>query len=173
MAEIVNTTVIGAHIVRPTGYTESLVEGVPDGQLFTLQRYDNALGNVGHDRFHFAPASFFIWSLYVAATANNSTVDTMTVNAPWPFTIWAIDGGCESLAGGGAGTFDVFVAAASILNAAEAIVDTGAGDGAAVRVAPEVGSDAVAYNAAIFARFIETATQALVGGQVHLFCQRL
>src|SRR3989304_4018951 len=101
MAELNNAAIIGAHNVRPSEYGT-------DEQLATLKRYDKALGSVGHDRLHGAPASFFAIDLYVLTPANANAKSGVAVRMPWPATIWAADVGCESAAGG-TGTVDIQV----------------------------------------------------------------
>lgn len=168
MAELDNSAVIGAFTVRPTGYDT-------DDQLFTLQRYDTALGNAGHDRMHYAPSSFFVIDLYVLTTANNNTKDSCDIKAPWPFTIWGADVGCETAASA-AGTVDILTdplgaqAYVSILDAAE---DVKTQEGQGQRVAPEDGSEDIVFGTSIICRQIASTAAAMIGGQAHLYCQRL
>tara|TARA_R110002110_G_scaffold30588_2_gene108191 strand:- start:187 stop:690 length:504 start_codon:yes stop_codon:yes gene_type:complete len=166
MAEIVNTSRIGQHLVRPTEYAE-------DEQLWNLARYDKALGNAGHDRMHFAPASFFVWDIQLQMqVAISSTEDSLPFVAPWPFTIWAADLGVEVAATANA-TGDIFVdpvgagAAATILDAPEALAA-----GTVVRVAPEVGLEDVDAGDAIFMRCVKDVTDAGDGYMAKLYCQR-
>ncbi len=168
MAEITNTSIIGNHSVRPTEYST-------DEQLFTLKRYDKALGAVGHDRMHFAPASIFVWSLYVLTTANNNTKSSVAVRAPFPLTIWAAQVGCESAAST-AGTVDILTQPAAgggyttILDAPE---DVKTAAGTVSHVAPEVDSEDMAYNDFVRCDQIASSAADMVGGQAHLICQRL
>jgi len=165
MAEVTNTTIIGNHSVRPTGYDT-------DEQLDRLKRYDTALGNAGHDRMHYAPASFYQIDLYILTTAGaGETKQSGRLAAPWPFTIWAADVCCET-SGGSAATVDLFTddgsTDASILDAAESVHATLT---TAKRVAPEDGSEEVAAGTEVYIRQTSTGGN-LVGGQAHLFCQR-
>lgn len=162
MAEVNNAAIIGPRTVRPSGFSE-------DEQLWKLQQYDHALGDAGHAGMHYLPASFYVWFHAAFTPANDSTVNSLSVKAPWPLTIWAADVGCESAAGSAA-TVDIRVGSGSVLNAAEDVKTTA---GTAARVAPEDGSEDVAYNSAVFIRVIGTGAGAVVGAQAHLYCQRL
>lgn len=167
MAEVDNSAIIGAFTARPTGYGQTA--GQDDGQLETLKRYDSSLGRAGHDRMHYRPASFYTWSLYVLTTANNNAKESAIVKAPWPMTIWAADVGCETCAAT-TGTVDIEVGGTSILDAAEDVKTTA---GTCVRVAPEDGNEDLDYDDAI--NIVQTAGSAadMIGGQAHLYCQRL
>lgn len=169
MAEIDNTAVIGPFAVRPTAYTDGLSSGGALSQLDKLNQYDGALGNSGHDRMHYAPSSFFIWSHFVITDTNNNAKESLIVAAPWPLTIWAADIGCESAAGS-AGTIDIEVDGASILDAASDVKTTA---GTAVRVAPEVGEDDVTYGQTVNILSTGTGAGAMLGSQAHMYCQRL
>lgn len=166
MSEVVNTAVIGDHSARIEGW-DDLTDR--DKQYGKLRAYDKALGNAGHAALHRAPASFFIWSMFVFTDANNNSKDSVSAKAPYPLTIWAADVGCESAAGS-AGAVDILVDGTTILDAPED-VKTGAGVGQ--RVAPEADSEDVAFNSSIKIRQTGTGAGAMVGGQAHLYCQRL
>lgn len=156
MAEITNTTVIGAHTSRMT-----------PAQKATIGNYDRALGGVGLQHLLDVPASFFAIDLYVHTDANNNTKASCKIKAPRPLTIWAADVGCESAAGT-TGTVDILVDDVSILNAAE---DVKAAAGTCSRVAPEVDSENVAYNSTIHCTQTSGSAAAMVGGQAHLYVQ--
>ncbi len=160
MAEVTNTHKIGQHIVRPTEYDT-------DDQLDRLSRYDKALGSAGHDRMHYAPASFFVWDLQLHAQVGiSSSKDSLPFVAPWPMTIWAADVGVEVAATANA-TVDLFVDAGSILDAATAVVA-----GAVARCAPEDGSEDVDAGSSVFMRCAKGITDAADGFQAKLYCQR-
>ncbi len=165
MAEVNNTDWIGPEEVRPTGWDDPTEE---DTQLHKLARYDSSLGRANHSALHAKPASFFVWSMFVITTATNNSKESLIVEAPWPVTIWAADVGCES-AGGATGTVDIEVDGASILDAAEAVKATA---GTAVRVAPEDGSEEVAYGQTINIVQAGGVGGDMIGGQAHLYCQR-
>jgi len=165
MAEVSNNLVIGDISVRPTGYST-------DEQLYTLKRYDHALGNANHDRMHYAPASFFVIDLYVLTTAAaGETKQSGRMKAPFPFTIWAADVCCET-SGGSASTVDIYSddasTDASLLDAPESVHATLT---SAVRVALEDGSEDIAYGTEVYIRQASVGGN-LVGGQAHLYCQR-
>ena len=167
MAEITNTAVIGAFAVRPTGYgQDSDKEDL--GQLETLKRYDKTLGSAGHDRMHHRPASYYQIDLYVITSASSNTKVSASFLAPWPFTIWAADVACETCAAT-VGTVDILNEGTTILDAPQ---DVKTAVGVGQRVAPEVGKDDVLYNEAITINQIADDA-AMVGGQAHLYCQRL
>jgi len=159
MAEVTNTAVIGDFTVRPSSTQIALLKG-----------YDQGLGNTGHHKFHEFPSSFYQVDLYVLTTANAGAKESCKFQAPWPFTIWAADVGMETLAAGTA-TIDIEVDGVSILDAAEAVTATPLG---AFRVAPEDGSEDVDYDSTV--NIVQTqggGAGNLVGGQAHLYCQRL
>lgn len=167
MAEVDNSRVVGAFEVRPSGYAE-------DEQLWTLQQYDKALGTAGHDRMHYRPASFFVIDLAIfTAVPDGGSGNSCRIAAPFPLTIWAIDLGCES-AGGATGVLDVFAddgtSDVSILDAAE---DVKTGAGTSQRVAPEDGSEDIAYGTELYLVGTSGAGGTIVGAQAHLYCQRL
>lgn len=165
MAEIVNSSVIGAFTVRPSDYTDNHTS-----QLDKLQDYDKASGSAGHDRLHFMPAGLFSISLAVMTTATASTSkDSPTFTAPFPFTIWAADIGCESAAGD-TGVIDIQVNDSTILDAPE---DVKTSAGTCVRVAPEVGKDAVAYGDEIGITQTSGPNGSMIGGMAILWVQRL
>ncbi len=169
MAELNNAAIIGNFLVRPTGYAA-------DEQLWFLRNYDRALGNCGHDRMHYAPASFFTLDLHILTPVpDGGTGSSVKLAAPWPFTIWAADLGAESCAGA-SGVIDIRVdpvgagADASILDAAQ---DVKTGVGVGQRVAPEVGLGDVGYGDLFYIKGTSGAGGTIVGGQAHLYCQRL
>jgi hypothetical protein len=170
MAEIQNAHVIGPHYVRPTG-ADSYAAGT---EADTLKRYDSALGHVHHDQKHIVPPSFFALNLFIVTSVGAaSSADSCRIAAPFPLRIWAADVGCEAAAGA-TGTVDIYtddgVTDASILDAPE---DVKTGAGVSSRVAPEDGSEDVAYGTEIYIKGASGAAGALDGAQAHLYCQRL
>jgi hypothetical protein len=166
MAEFNNSLYIGAHNVKPTEYDE-------DEQLYTLQRYDAALGACGHDRMHYRPASFYQIDLYILTTCGDGqTKDSCRITIPWPLLLIAADVGAET-SGGSAATLDIYTDDGtddeSILDAAEDI-HTGIGESA--RVAPEDGSEELDYDIELYIQSASTGGD-LVGAQAHLYVQRL
>jgi len=161
MAEVVNTGIIGAYLIRPTEYDV-------DEQLYTLQRYDSALGSVGHDQMHKSPPSFFVWSMTLAGqVAPAGTADSLPFTAPFPLTVWSAEVGVETLADGTA-TVDLRSDAASLLDAPEAVTA-----GAVARVAPEDGSEDIDFGSTLFMRCAKAAGAANGIGFVSLLtCQR-
>ncbi len=166
MPQVNNSAVIGNFTAR---VARSASE---DSAYGKLSRFDKAMESPGHAEMHAFPASFFVWSLYilteVAATTSGSSC---RVKAPRPLTIWAADLGCESAAGA-TGTVDLKTddgtTDASILDAAEDVKTTA---GTSSRVAPEDGSEDVAYGTEIYITGASGAAGALVGAQAHLYCQ--
>lgn len=161
MAEIQNTAVIGNFSVRPTEEAE--------GQLERLKRYDANVGYAGHNRLHQFPASFYQIDMYVVTTANNGTKRSGGFKAPWPFTIWAADVACESCAAT-TGTVDIKVDDESVLDAPE---DVKTGTTAPVRVAPEEDAQDVAYDSELYIEQTAGSAADMIGGQAHLYVQRL
>jgi len=171
MAEVTNTQFIGSHTVRMTGWDDPSDQ---DTQFGRLKRYDTALGSARHQELHKYPASFFVLNLYIlTAVGASSTGDSCRMTAPWPFTIWAADVGCESAAGA-TGTMDVYTddgsSDATLLDAPE---DVKTAAGAGRRVAPEDGSEEVAYGTEVYIQGASGSGGTLVGGQAHIYCQRL
>lgn len=171
MAEVNNSQWIGDFAVRVDGWDTPADR---DKAYGTLRRYDSSLGRVGHAEMHAKPASFFVIDLYIiTAVAASGTGDSCRVTAPWPLTIWAADLGCETAAGA-TGTVDLYTddgtTDGSILDAAED-VKTAAGTGR--RVAPEADKEDVAYGTEIYIKGASGSGGTLVGGQGHLYCQRL
>lgn len=171
MAQFNNGFWIGNHSVAVGGWPDLEADSAYD----RLKQYDSALGAVGHADMHARPASFFVIDLYVLTTANNNAKDSCDISAPWPFRLLAADVGCET-AGGTTGTVDILVdpaggtTYASILDAAE---DVKTAAGVSSRVAPEDGSEEIAYNAALKIRQTSGSAANMVGGQGHLYCQRM
>lgn len=165
MAEFDNSAYIGDFSVAIDGWPTAAA----DSRYDRLKRYDPALGAARHHDMHATPASFYQIDLYVLTSANNNAKESCIFKAPWPFKILAADVGCETCAAT-TGTVDIEVAGSSILDAAEDVKTTA---GTGVRVAPEDGSEDVAYDASV--NIVQTAgsAAAMVGGQAHLYCQRL
>lgn len=171
MAEFSNGAWIGNFNVAIDGWPTLAT----DSRYDRLKRYDPALGSARHHDMHATPASFYQIDLYVITTANNNTVNSCDFSAPWPFKILAADVGCETAASD-AGTVNILIDPAggtsyvTILDAAED-VKTGAGVGQ--RVAPEVDSEDVAYDASIRIAQVASTAANMIGGQAHLYVQRL
>lgn len=172
MAEFVNTAYIGDINVRPTGWDDPSDE---DKQFWKLQTIDPAtMKSVNHHIMHIRPPSFIVLDLYIiTSVAAGSTGDSCRIKAPYPLQIQAIDLGCESAAGA-SGTMDVYTddgtTDASILDAPEDVQTTA---GTAVRVAPEDAFEEVAYDTDIYVQGASGGGGVMVGGQAHLYCQRL
>lgn len=161
MPEYNNSARIGDFAIRPT-------EG--DGsQIERLKNYDSAVGYAGHDRLHAMPPSFYQIDLVVLTSANNNTVRSAGFKAPWPFTILAADVACETCAAVD-GTVDVLVDGVSVLDAAESVKATLT---TPKRVAPEDGSQDVDYDSEVYINQTATSAAAMVGGQAHMYVQRL
>lgn len=159
MAEVFYAHKIGQHLVRPSGWGT-------DEQLDRLKRYDTALGNAGHDKLHYAPASFFVWDLHIhKQIASGATVNSLPFTAPWPLTIWQAQLGAETVAG--TATANVMVAGSSVLDAAEAITT-----GAIKTVAPEDGSEDVDAGQTLALQVIAAGGSPTDGAQGKLYCQR-
>jgi hypothetical protein len=170
VAEFANNFWIGNHSVAIDGWPDIEEDSAYD----RLKSYDSVLG-AAHADMHARPASFYQIDLYILTTANNNAKDSCDISAPWPLRILAADVGCETCAAD-AGTLDILVdpdggtTYASILDAAQD-VKTGAGVGQ--RVAPEDGEEEIPYDAAMKIRQTATTAAAMVGGQAHLYVQRM
>lgn len=166
MAEVTNSHVVGNHTSRVERDTDR------DSPYGKLAARDTATESAGHHEMHAFPACLFVWSLYILTTVGSSSSgSSCRVKPPRPLTIWAADLGCES-AGGATGTVDLKTddgtTDASILNAAE---DVKTGAGVSARVAPEDGSEDVAYGTEIYIVGASGSGGSLIGAQAHLYCQ--
>lgn len=166
MAEVNNAQIIGDFTCRVSRDSDG------DSAYGKLQRYDSAMENPGHAEMHAFPASFFVIDLYIITTVGaGASGSSCRMKAPRPLTIWAADVGCESAAGA-TGTIDLKTddgtTDASILNAPE---DVKTAAGTCSRVAPEDGSEDVAFDTEIYITGASGGGGTLVGGQAHLYCQ--
>jgi len=167
MAEITNTSIVGAFNVRAG------VDADDNSSYGRLRRSEATLEYAPHAHMHAFPASFMALQFGIFTSPNNNTLRSVGVKTPFPVQIFAADVACETCAAA-TGTVDIWVdtptaAAASILDAAESVK---AGLTVPVRVAPEVGSDEVPYNSEVYIKGT-TGVGAMVGPQATLWCQRL
>lgn len=169
MAEVTNSHIIGNYPLRIEGWDDLAATGTV---YETLKFYDKALGSTRHHVMHLYPPSFYQIDLYIIVQIGAGTTgDSCRFTAPWPLTIWAADVGCEASAGSAA-TVDLYTddgsTDASILDAPE---DVHSSIGEGQRVAPEDGSEEVAYGTEIYIQGAATGG-AVDGAQAHLYCQR-
>ena len=163
MTALVNAPFFGDHVVAPNA-----------AELATLQQYDTALGNVGHDQKHKFPASSFPWFMFIAAAVNDATVPSVVNKVPHPIRVWGVDAAVESAAGS-ACTIDLHAdpdggtTFGSILAAA---IDVKTTAGTAVRAAPNDDECDLDYGAAVKIVAVGTGAGAVVGAQAQLWCQR-
>ena len=165
-AEVDNSAIIGDFSSRVEASSD---EGSAYGKL---ARYDRAQEGAGHAEMHRMPAGVFAIVLTIeTAVPAASSGSCARFKAPRPLTIWAAELSCESAAGA-TGTVDLLVddgvTDASILDAAE---DVKTGAGVSSRVAPEAGSQDVAFDSEIYITGASGAGGTLVGGRAILWVQ--
>lgn len=168
MAEINNKQIIGNFP------NNALPSDDPDSVYGRIHRVDSVMNYGRHAELHSYPSSFMPIQFAVQTDANNNTVRSVGLKAPFPINILAADLACETCAAT-TGTVDIIVdpapggAPVSILNAPE---DVKTNLTAPQRVAPEVGSDQVGFDDEIWITQISGSAAAMKGGAATLWCQK-
>jgi len=163
MAEFNNAQFVGDFSVAVE------VSDTESSKYSKLRRNDGTLGYPGHAEMHAHPNSHFVVDLVILTAANNNTKGSAGWKAPFPVRILAIDVAAETVADA-AGTIDVKVDGASILDAPESVKATLT---VPKRVLPEDGSEEVAYGSVITIEQTTGAGGNMVGGQAHILMQRI
>jgi len=167
MAEYDNNKHIGPFLVEPNA-----------DRIDTLRRYDKALGSPAHDAMHDRPASYYAVTVSPGLQVpSGGAASSMAIDMPWPATLLAVDIGCQ-VHGGSLTvlTGDVLVEPAAgggfvpVLDAVEDILAPGAGVNA--RVAPEDGSEELAFGDKVRVTWAAT-TDTADGAQATLYFKKL